>query len=188
MFRRTATVVGVLALIALPAPAAAAAATGGGSAKLGSVENVFLLTGRIPACKFSTAQLKRALDTLDTYGAAYFPDFANAVQDALDTRASGECGEHHAATVIDTGSNAGVNPGPLASATHAPLPAPLVAMLVLAGALALLGGAVTVVRLRGWDPAWAAAARHSWSEAGFRAAGAWGEFVDWLRSRDTGAR
>ena len=36
-------------------------------------------------------------------------------------------------------------------------------------------------RLRGWDPTWAARARHAWGEAGYRVTNTWSEFTDWLR-------
>jgi hypothetical protein len=51
-----------------------------------------------------------------------------------------------------------------------------VAALLLA-ALLLWG----LARWRGWDPPWAARARHAWGEAGFRTTGTWAEFADWLR-------
>lgn len=48
---------------------------------------------------------------------------------------------------------------------------------LLALALALWGWA----RMRGWDPAWAARARHACGEAAYRTTNVWTEFTDWLR-------
>jgi hypothetical protein len=51
-------------------------------------------------------------------------------------------------------------------------------MAVLAGLFALIGGGTALSRARGWDPAWAAAMRHSLGEAGYRLGGAWEELRD----------
>jgi hypothetical protein len=57
-------------------------------------------------------------------------------------------------------------------------------MLILGGIAAVLVGAAlvaAVARMRGWGPAWAAGVRHAFREAGYRSAGAWAEFSDWMR-------
>ncbi|MBB4661558.1 hypothetical protein [Conexibacter arvalis] len=58
-------------------------------------------------------------------------------------------------------------------------------LVIGAAALAALLLLVLLVwgwaRLRGWDPTWAARARHAWGEAGFRVTSTWAEFSDWLR-------
>jgi hypothetical protein len=71
----------------------------------------------------------------------------------------------------------GVQPPPTKRSTR-----PLVIGAIALGALLLL----TLLlwgwwRLRGWDPDWAARARHSWREAGYRVSSTWAEFTDWLR-------
>lgn len=91
---------------------------------------------------------------------------------------------------------AGGGTEPSANGTGAPAPAPetapagvreddrtaLVLALIALGALLLLVLATWAWgRLRGWDPAWAARARHGWGEAGFRTTTTWSEFTDWLR-------
>jgi hypothetical protein len=59
---------------------------------------------------------------------------------------------------------------------------PLVVGLIALGALLLLALALWgVARMRGWDPVWAARARHAWGEAGYRVTTTWAEFADWLR-------
>lgn len=59
---------------------------------------------------------------------------------------------------------------------------PLVIGAIALGALLLLSLLLWGwARLRGWDPKWAARARHAWGEAGFRVTSTWAEFSDWLR-------
>jgi cobalamin biosynthesis Mg chelatase CobN len=60
-------------------------------------------------------------------------------------------------------------------------PAALVLLFVL-GALLLLGALAWVATSWwAWEPAWLVRARHSGSEAGWRASAAWAEFTDWVR-------
>jgi hypothetical protein len=60
-------------------------------------------------------------------------------------------------------------------------PAPLI-LLAVFGGLMLLGAVFyTAVRYWAFDPPWLQRARHSTSEAGWRASAAWAEFTDWLR-------
>jgi hypothetical protein len=178
----------VVLLAVLPAAQARASA-------YTQVLHVYQTRGSIPSCEFSSAQLAAALHGVDTYGAQYFADFTTAIQGALAARASGACagGAGHAGGAAPAGASssagtggaqrgAAVRPGPVTSVSNANLPAPLILLGALAALLALVGTGATVARLRGWDPAWAAGFRHSWGEAGFRVAGAWSEFVDWLRS------
>jgi len=59
---------------------------------------------------------------------------------------------------------------------------PLVVGAIALGALLLLALLLWAwARLRGWDPTWAARARHAWGEAGYRVSSTWSEFSDWLR-------
>jgi hypothetical protein len=59
---------------------------------------------------------------------------------------------------------------------------PLFVALVVVGTLLLLALLLWgLARMRGWDPLWAARARHAWGEAGFRTTTTWSEFTDWLR-------
>jgi len=60
-------------------------------------------------------------------------------------------------------------------------PAPLVALAVLGGLVALALLAWGLVRLFAWEPRWLASARHAIAEAGWRTSGAWEDFTDWLR-------
>lgn len=71
----------------------------------------------------------------------------------------------------------GVQPPPTKRSTR-----PLVIGAIALGALLLLALLTWGWwRLRGWDPDWAARARHSWREAGYRVSSTWAEFTDWLR-------
>ena len=71
----------------------------------------------------------------------------------------------------------GVQPPPTKRSTR-----PLVVGAIALGALLLLALLLWGWwRLRGWDPEWAARARHSWREAGYRVSSTWAEFTDWLR-------
>lgn len=139
--------------------------------------------GSIPPCQFTSPQLQSALKGIDTYGAQYFADFTNAVQDALASRAAGACSPRPKPPAASAGTR--VQPlklGPVTAATGSSPPAP---MLMLAAFGALLGVAGAVAGLawwRGWSPRWARAWGHAWSEAGHRAGGVWSDFADWLRS------
>jgi hypothetical protein len=67
---------------------------------------------------------------------------------------------------------------PAVARDRTPLVVGLIALAAaLLGLLLLWGWA----RLRGWDPVWAARARHACGEAGDRMTATWSEFTDWLR-------
>jgi hypothetical protein len=66
--------------------------------------------------------------------------------------------------------------------TDSSVPAPLIALAVLAALLALAGAAIGTARWRGWEPPWALRARHALGEAGWRAGNTWSEFADWVRT------
>jgi hypothetical protein len=176
---------GVLVAGALPGSAGASIYT--------KVLDAYQSRGSINPCQFTSGQLETALKALGTAGGQYFGDFVQAIQSALATRASGGCSGGRGASGAAPHLGPAVPPpatttgpplavGPLTAATGAGVPAPLLAMALLAVALALLAAAATLTRRSGWDPAWAAAWRHSFSEAGYRLAGGWSEFRDWLRS------
>jgi len=174
-----------LLLAALVIPASAA-----GASAYTNVLRTYEQTGAVPACRFSTAQLESALKGIDTYGAQYFADFSNAIEAALAARAAGGCASHAAAgqaAAGAAGAPGGAAPGPTArfgpitAPTAAGIPAPIIVMGALAAALGLvlvLVGALSVGRR---EPGWAAAWRHSWSEASWHAAGTWEELLDWLK-------
>jgi hypothetical protein len=63
------------------------------------------------------------------------------------------------------------------------VPAPILILIILGGLLAITGAAFGAARLGGWDPPQAVRWRHSWSEAGDRASGAWSRLDDWRRRR-----
>jgi hypothetical protein len=63
------------------------------------------------------------------------------------------------------------------------VPAPLVALAVLAALLALSALVWGLFRFFAWEARWLLAARHAVAEAGWRTGGAWADFTDWLRSR-----
>ena len=66
-----------------------------------------------------------------------------------------------------------------AGASSAPAPVIALAIVLIALALAALWWSLTA--WRGLEPRWLVGARHAWSEAGYRAAGTWAEFTDWVR-------
>jgi hypothetical protein len=184
--------------------------------------------GRIDPCKHSAAQLQRARKDVPPDIEQYAPDFPDALDQAIETRARGRCGEKKPAPVGTTPAapstsgpvgtkttpstaTTGAN-GPTAAAGGAPpaptpdsapqgaptddaiaraadrshdtgsdVPAPLIALAILAAALALAALAVGVARWRGWDPPWALRTRHALGEAGWRAGNTWSEFADWVR-------
>lgn len=68
--------------------------------------------------------------------------------------------------------------------TEARSDTPALIMLSLVAILALLILAVWgATRLTGAEPRWLAGLRHSFAEAGWRAAGTWTDFRDWLKPR-----
>lgn len=62
-------------------------------------------------------------------------------------------------------------------------PAPLIALAIIGGLLALCALVWAVFRFFAWEPRWLLETRHAVAEAGWRASGAWADFTDWVRSR-----
>jgi hypothetical protein len=60
-------------------------------------------------------------------------------------------------------------------------PAALVLLGALAAGFALLGLLALTVRALGVEPRWSLGIRHAFGEAGYRTAGIWAEFTDWVR-------
>jgi hypothetical protein len=143
----------VLATLAAGVPAPAAQAASPYQTVLRAYEH----SGTVPPCQFSGATLAEALKGVDTYGAQYFADFTQAVNDALSVRAAGGCSvsRHRARGVAPVGSASGgpgasgpgvgipAHLGALTASTGGPAPAPL----LLLGALALSGAVATGVAL-----------------------------------------
>jgi hypothetical protein len=69
----------------------------------------------------------------------------------------------------------------VAAHTSAGPPAVLVILGALALALALLAGSLFGARAMGLEPRWSLGLRHAFAEAGYRTAGVWSEFADWVR-------
>ncbi len=159
---------GVIAAALLGAPPALAAGTGGGS-----VQSVYQSTGTIPPCEFSAAQLSNALHRIDTFDAVYFADFPNAIKAALASRAGGACSRSRIGAAPSSVADAPLPDLPVTAATNGSIPLPMV-LLALIAALGALGAGGTWL-LRRSDPAWAASARHSVAEAGYRLGGVWAE-------------
>jgi hypothetical protein len=65
--------------------------------------------------------------------------------------------------------------------SDAGVPAPLVALAVIAAILLLAGLLYGLGRWWAWEPRWLVRARHAGAEAGWRASGSWAEFMDWVR-------
>ncbi|MCW2958412.1 MAG: hypothetical protein JWP18_1215, partial [Solirubrobacterales bacterium] len=61
------------------------------------------------------------------------------------------------------------------------LPAPLVALAIVALLAALATGLVALARWWAVDPVWMQRSRHATAEAGWRTSATWAEFTDWLR-------
>ncbi len=153
-----ARIVLALALASVCAGAASATSDGATPGAYQAVLRAYERHGTVPPCQFSPAQLQSALNGVDSYGAQYFADFTQAIQNAISVRASGSC----AASAASAGaSRAGaarrlpagsVGPpahfGPLTAATGAGVPAPLALMGALAAAAALGGAGVAATRAR----------------------------------------
>jgi hypothetical protein len=65
--------------------------------------------------------------------------------------------------------------------SDAGVPAPVVALAVIGGLLALGGLGYGLAHWLAWDPRWARRSRHALAEAGWRAGNTWSEFADWVR-------
>jgi hypothetical protein len=218
VMKRTGTLIAVLLTLLAVAP----------SAQAGSFTDIFgayRKTGSVDACKWSAKQLADAKRQVPNDIDQYAPDFPNALDDAIQKRASGACSKTAAAapaTSTPAGSppaagptaTTGVPPGttPPAPGTSAPapqpaatsqpapavadnavlaasksrssdagIPAPLVALAVIGALMALATLLYGLARWWAWEPRWLVRARHAGAEAGWRASGAWAEFVDWVR-------
>jgi hypothetical protein len=65
--------------------------------------------------------------------------------------------------------------------SDAGIPAPLVALAVIAVLMMLAALLYGLARWWAWEPGWLVRARHAGAEAGWRASGSWAEFMDWVR-------
>lgn len=172
-------------LIVAVCPAGATAASSPSLARIyTTILSEYTYWGTVPACQFTSAQLNAVLKSIDLYQQAYSSDFPNAIQAALAIRASGDCGKSGPRLSAGASTGGPLNLGPPTASTDANLPAPLLILAALVGAIVLLAGAAAVIRSRGWDPRWGAAARQSLGEAGYRIDGAWQDAADRLRRRD----
>jgi hypothetical protein len=174
---RSIRLIATVALALSVAPAAAAAASVDAE-----VLSVYEGSGSIPACKFTAAQLSHALHGIDTFDAVYFQDFPNAIKNALAARASGACSPALPAAASTTAvARAPLPDIPVTASTDGSIPVPMLLLAVFAILSAF--GAAAVWLLRRTDLPWAAGARHSVAEAGYRLGGAWAELTDRRRSR-----
>ncbi|HSO98455.1 MAG TPA: hypothetical protein VLP43_05855 [Solirubrobacteraceae bacterium] len=173
----------LLLLTVLPATA--------GASIYSQVLRTYQESGSIPPCLYTGAQLATALKGVDVYGQQYFSDFTNAIQSALAQRAGGACagggGGGGAAVASDSGGPPFRLP-PVTAATGAGVPLPLLALsvIVLLGLLAATASGLR--RALGRDAASGGPWGHLWAEAGWRGAGAWADFEDWLRPGRAGGR
>lgn len=180
--RARACLFALIAVVALPASAAGAAEV----TIYSEVLHAYQSHGMVPPCEFTANQLERALKGQDTYSTEYGGELTVAIQDARAARASGACAPERvtpagAAKAPPAGGGGSVPLISVTGATNAPLPAPIVLMAVLAGALALVGGSLALARARGWDPDWALRWRHACSEAGYRLGGTRAKLADRIR-------
>jgi len=140
-------VAGIVTLTATPDAVAAAS-------DYQRVLQVYERAGSIPPCTFSSPELEDALKGVDSYGAQYFADFTQAIQDALSARAAGACSpppQVSAAAAGKSGPGVGIpaHLGPLTAATNSGVPAPLALLGVLAVLGVLAGGTAWALRTRG---------------------------------------
>jgi hypothetical protein len=170
--RLTVAVLSAALLTAMPAAAESVDAR---------ILSVYETTGSISGCSFTTAQLSHALHNIDTFDAVYFSDFPNAIKNALDIRASGDCSVATRAAGGGEAARAPLPDIPLTASTDGSIPAPMLLLALFAILCALGAGAAWLLRRA--DAPWAAAARHSLAEAGYRLGGAWAELTSRRRSR-----
>jgi hypothetical protein len=163
----------------------------------GSVSQAYDLSQTIPPCEFTPAQLQQAEDSVSNDEMQYGQGFVAAIANARQQQASGACAATRRSAQTTTTAPGTPTPPPAPSLGHAtPLdvgsaiapsssgvPAPILILIILGGLLAITGAAFGAARLGGWDPPQAVRWRHSWSEAGDRAYGAWSRLDDWRRRR-----
>jgi hypothetical protein len=65
--------------------------------------------------------------------------------------------------------------------SDAGIPAPLVALAIIAVLMMLAALLYGLARWWAWEPDWLVRARHAGAEAGWRASSSWAEFLDWVR-------
>jgi hypothetical protein len=151
----------LLAVFALGSVLLLPASASAGTSSYQRVLRAYEHAGTIPACQFSSSELQAALAGVDTYGAQYFADFTQAVQNALSTRAAGACLERSAGSAprhrrpagnplsndVRTGPGIGIpaHLGSLTAASDGSVPAPLVVLGVLA-LIGVLGGGAALAR------------------------------------------
>jgi hypothetical protein len=155
---------GLAALALWPASALASAP----SAVYSRVLQAYTATGSVPTCRFTSQQLVAVEGSVDTYGQQYGADFTVAIQTVLAGQATGICSHHHhRARFSASPGSAAAGPRPPASVTAATtsgIPAPLIALGIVA-ALGALGALLAALALRpGASSEW----RHSWEEARYR--------------------
>lgn len=80
-------------------------------------------------------------------------------------------------------SGGAVPGGPVPAPNGAGIPAPIVILAGFAILFLLVAAVGGAARLLGWDPPWAVAWRHSWSEAEYRIGGGWLALRDRFRRR-----
>jgi hypothetical protein len=159
--------------------------SGAQASDYGQVLQSYQQSGSVPPCRFTTSQLASALKGVNLYGAQYFADFTTAIRNALSARAGGACLAHPVRALAGgraAASGLQLPPGTVTAPTQAGIPAPILLLGVLAAALALIAALMALARRRASDGPFGPWWRHLWQETGYRAGGAWAEFVDWLRS------
>jgi hypothetical protein len=180
----------VLSAMLAVGPSAPVSRASGSAGSYAQVLTAYEARGTIPPCLFTAPQLIAALHGGDVYAQQYFADFSAAIRTALSQRAAGTCQHQRpgGTTAGSAGPPAAGGPGvplprlDLTGPTGAAAPAPLVLLAIL-GALGLVG--LTILgglHRRGPDHGQPGAWSHLWREAGWRTAGIWADFQDWLRS------
>lgn len=129
-----------------------------------TVLRVYEQGGAVPPCQFSAATLAQALKGVDSYGAQYFADFTQAIDNALSVRAAGACsGTPHrdrgSARAVSGAGRPGAGSGPgvgipahlgaLTASTGGSPPAPLLLLGGLAVVAVVATGVTLVRRVRG---------------------------------------
>jgi hypothetical protein len=159
------------------------------------VSAAYAVSQTVPPCQFSASELQKAQDSVPNDALQYDEGLVAAIVQARQERASGACGHGATATpafpatatapapppVPPLGRNSALHLGSATAASDSGWPVPIIVLVVFAGLLALTGATLSAAQLLGWDPRWVARVRHSWGEAGYRVAGIWSEFGDWLR-------
>jgi hypothetical protein len=181
--RRTVPLMAVLAALLL-VPAAASANA------YATISQIFLNTGTVPTCRFTSAELQSALNQAPSYNAEYLAPLTDAVQAALSARANGQCESGKALSSLSRNTRLDepptgnlTPPASVTASTGGGTPLPLLVGFILGLCCLIVALVLGGIRWLGLDPGFARGIRHSFDEADYHLADTWDQLRDRFRRR-----